>query len=341
MIEDLDYTVRVLWVENDPIVLDAYPLEADQYGIELVPVSCWDDAERELKKNYQRWDAIILDAKCKVHNDSMDKANSFLVTAFSSLAGLAAENSSIKPWFVLSGGEEEEIADLIPETREQWDVDRPQKYYQKALSAERKELWRRIPLIVKDYSNVVKLKSGPCKDVFRAIKECGMPDAVENYMLCLLLPIYFETTLKADYNDRFHYARKIIEHLFRSMVDHRIMPAALFPYGKVNLTWCCKFLMGKPSVESKVEIYNQIMTRVMAGNLLNIVNVSGSLLHSPGADEEKSKDIHPYFEQVSKSPFLLQSFALQLCDVFIWYNMFLAEHRDAEINALNWNEIKE
>lgn len=328
--------IKVLWVENDPQVLSSYPLEASDYGVDLHPVSCWDDAVYELSKNYLGWDAIILDAKCKVHSDSLDKATPFLMEAFLSLTKMAEKNNCIIPWFVLSGGSEEEISDLIPEARNQWEMGREKAYYQKALTSERLELWRRIPIIVQECSNIVKLKSGPCRSVFKAITQINLPPEVESMMISLLLPLYFDSTKNEQYNDRYSYVRKIIEHIFRSMESHKIIPPTLIQNGKVNLSWSCSFLAGKTSDSYAQVIYKAITTKTMAGNLMNMVNVTGSMLHTEGADPTKSKDIQPYLDSVTNSPFLLQSFVLQLCDVLIWYENYLRQHDDDELNALNW-----
>ena len=44
--------IQVLWVEDDPQITLTYPLEAAQYGIQLVPFSCWEDAEKAGQQSY-------------------------------------------------------------------------------------------------------------------------------------------------------------------------------------------------------------------------------------------------------------------------------------------------
>lgn len=43
--------IKILWVENDPEVLEAYPGEAYEYGLHLVPFTNWDEAELALKED--------------------------------------------------------------------------------------------------------------------------------------------------------------------------------------------------------------------------------------------------------------------------------------------------
>jgi DNA-binding NtrC family response regulator len=54
--------IQVLWVEDDPNITRTYPLEAARYGLQLVPFSCWEDAEKALVSEFERWSAIVLDA---------------------------------------------------------------------------------------------------------------------------------------------------------------------------------------------------------------------------------------------------------------------------------------
>lgn len=42
--------IKVLWVENDPEVIGAFPGEAYEYGIHLVPFTNWDDESRRSKR---------------------------------------------------------------------------------------------------------------------------------------------------------------------------------------------------------------------------------------------------------------------------------------------------
>ena len=91
--------IQVLWVEDDPMITSAYPNEADMVaGIELHPFPCWEEAEVELERNYEHWDAIILDAKCKYRKDDADKAEKFLSHVFPKIMTLAARKNRTIPW---------------------------------------------------------------------------------------------------------------------------------------------------------------------------------------------------------------------------------------------------
>lgn len=51
--------IQVLWVEDDSDNIQFYPIEASGYGLELVPFSCWEEAEKALISDFKRWSAII------------------------------------------------------------------------------------------------------------------------------------------------------------------------------------------------------------------------------------------------------------------------------------------
>ena len=56
---------QVLWVEDDQEVIKNFSMAAEKKNIQLTALNCWNDANIALASNYNRWDAIILDAKCK------------------------------------------------------------------------------------------------------------------------------------------------------------------------------------------------------------------------------------------------------------------------------------
>lgn len=58
--------IEVLWVDDEVQLHVPYKNLAKLNGINLVPFECWADAEKELLNDYNRWEAIILDRKCKL-----------------------------------------------------------------------------------------------------------------------------------------------------------------------------------------------------------------------------------------------------------------------------------
>ena len=212
--------IQVLWVEDDPQITLTYPLEAALYGIQLVPFSCWEDAEKVLISDFKRWSAIVLDAKCKYKHDSHDNAAVFLTQAIHTIDTICTNRHRILPWYVLSGGSEEELNDLIIDSREEWDGDwNHKKYYSK--TTDRDMLFQRIPYHAR-VSPEMQIRLVYYPDVFKAIRNLELD--VEIYMEELLLPIHARNYSGKEYNEKMTKIRKCIELIFQSMAKHGLLP---------------------------------------------------------------------------------------------------------------------
>ena len=206
--------IQVLWVEDDPVVTETFPLKAENFGLDLVPFPCWDDAKEALENDYDRWSAIILDAKCKHHKDSADSAVVFLREALKDISVLAVTKDRTIPWYVLTGGDTSEVSDSINDERLKWDKDwtdsTNKKYYSKNTDTEM--LYNRIQYHAQVSPRLQIQKM--YRNVFEAIEECKIDDEAYNALEDLLVPIHFPGEIDAsDYNDKFKKARVVELHL--------------------------------------------------------------------------------------------------------------------------------
>ena len=112
--------IQVLWVEDNVSIHDSFTLRAENFNIQLVPVECWEEAEPLLENDYQRWQAIILDAKCKYKKTDKDDPKKFLSHALDRIKDMSYRKGHTIPWYVLSGQAEDDIRDLIPPSRLDW-----------------------------------------------------------------------------------------------------------------------------------------------------------------------------------------------------------------------------
>lgn len=334
--------IQVLWVEDDEKVTKTYPVKAKLLGLQLVPHSCWDDAKVALEREYDRWSAIILDAKCKHHRESADNAVRFLGEALKDISTLAQKKGRTIPWYILTGGDETEVSDSINDDRMEWDSDwtvaKHKNYYSKA--TDRDELYRRIRYRASRSPRLQIQKM--YRDVFVAIEECKIGDEAYNALEDLLVPIHFPDEIEAsDYNDKFQKARDILEYIFRSMSAYGILP----DWGKqVNLTASSLLLDNidfknkddSPIVKSRARILPKELSRIMKV----MVNIIPPFCHSDSGIEDNVRK-KEYMTAVENSTFLLKSFTLQFCDLILWYRNYLREHPDKEENAKNWEIIDE
>ena len=337
--------IQVLWVENDPKVTKTYPQKAENFDLELVSFPCWDDAKAALERDYDRWAAIILDAKCKFHRDSDDNAVVFLREALKDIAAISKDKRRVIPWYVLTGGAESEVSDSINDDRLQWDKDwtdiKKKKYYSKNVDNE--DLYQRIRYHANKSAHIQIQEK--YRHVFEALEKCGIEEKGYKALIDLLVPIHFPNDIQdKDYNDKFEKARKVLEYIFRSMSSHGILP----DWGKqVNLQWSSCLLSGmhaKRKDEKKnevivIECKQQVIPPVFKRLLREMTGIIPAFCHS---DNKESKEIkkEEYLSNVDNSTFLLKSFTLQICDLILWYKNYLKDNNDYERNASNW-EIKD
>ncbi len=339
---DANDLIKVLWVEDDPDVTSTYPLEAENYDLELVPIGCWDDARVELENKFNQWSAIILDAKCRYHRDSDDNAIVFLREALDDISTICEKKGRIIPWYVLTGGDESEVSDSINDKRLKWDKDwtdsENKKYYSKNVDNEK--LFRRIRYHA--YKSPRIQIQEMYRHVFEAVEECGIDDNGYNALEDLLVPIHFPKDIKdKDYNDKFEKARTVLEYIFRSMSLYGILP----DWGKqVNLQWSSCLLSGMSAMRKDdkgndiiiIECKKQILPAVLREALRTMTRIIPAFCHSDNKEEKDVKK-EEYLSQVDDSTLLLKSFTFQICDFILWYRNYLKDNSDTKLNASNWD----
>ena len=325
--------IKVLWVENDPEVIEAYPMEAYEYGIHLVPFTNWDEAEVALKNDFDQWSAIILDAKCCLHSDSADNATVFLTNVFNSITQLCNGKRFI-PWFVLSGQAEDNIKDLVVESRKSWDGDWEKSYYDKA--TDREILYSRVRYFAEKFMSASMKIHHIYKEVFNAIDNLKLHDDVDNYLTDLLIELHFSNLDERNLNENYSKVRKSIEYIFKKMIELGMLP----PQQKIKLNWCSLILAGKQCLDKNKNITAEgtevVLPQILQDNIKCMIQTSGSSLHTDDEKDTETKHINDYLESVGNSAYLIKSYALQICDLILWLDKYAVAHPDKEINSLKW-----
>ena len=335
--------IQVLWVEDDPKVTETYPLKAEHFDLELVPFPCWDDAKAALESDYDRWSAIILDAKCKQHRESADNAIKFLGEALKDIAAISKAKRRVIPWYVLTGGSENEVSDSIIDDRLKWDSEwteqQHKKYYSK--NADNEALYERIrdhaqkstriqiqEMYREDYNQLSSLNKEVCEDITMILEAMHFPDSHPDF------------TPRLFYNPM----RKALECVFRLAKTAGIIPEEFFSGGKVNLNQCFMFLIGRDAEVLGYRYGNkgeQLAPRHINDMMSLIINLGNCSSHSTEqshptelSEEEILKyDSHIKYQGVN-SKLLVFSIALQFCEIVKWMNHYIAEHpnKDENIN---------
>lgn len=357
--------IQVLWVENDPLVTNSYPGEADMHGdLQLTVFPCLEEAEVALESDYDRWQAIILDAKCQYKKGDADKADRFLMNVITRIGKIAARKNRTIPWYVLSGQGEDDIRDLIPDINE-WDnswfkLTNRRFYskngkikYGKEERHERQLLFERIRTQVNLYKEELQIENDLYPDVFKALDDLDLAGEVGFHLMPLLRAIHFKGVSNADYNRRYLDLRKALEYIFRHMVKKGILPSNIVSKKEkdsVNLSWSSLFLGGTQpenlnEVKGSEKIFWSDIERLQAEPLLpkqlsswlkEAIFQTGGAAHTAEAEAEIAMNLDKYLPQVGGSPYMLRSLAMGLCDFILWNDNFLKEHPYEEINAITF-----
>lgn len=333
---DLDL-IQVLWVEDDPKIIQSYPIEAESKGLQLEQFSCWDDAKVALEDDYDRWSAIILDAKCKHHRDSADNAVKFLGAALKDIAVISKEKRRVIPWYVLTGGAESEVSDAIMEDREEWDSDwtviKNRNFYTK--SEDRMDLYDRI------LEHAKKSPRLQVKDMYRdSYKALYVLNKEASEIIIDIFEAMHYPSDHPDFNPVLYYnqLRRILEWNFRNANKYAIIPDVLVN-NIVNLNQCCCYLSGKPTLAIKPHLRygeddrDRIVPPYIENILFLILNLGNTNSHTTALDEKGKEKLESFFaSNVSNSRYLIFSLALQVCEVTLWLCNYIEKHQNIEEN---------
>ena len=119
--------------------------------------------------------------------------------------------------------------------------------------------------------------------------------------------------------------------------------------GKINLTWCSLIISGhdipdKNKENIKIKSLKNILPNVLKDSFHRLIEISASYEHAINKDatEEQhanSRQTSEFLNSIDNVPYLLCGMVMELCNIILWYANYLNEHRDEEINALNWEVI--
>lgn len=327
---------QVLWVEDDPNVIETYPLMAEQFDLELVHFPCWDDAKIALEYEFDRWSAIILDAKCKYHRDSADNAIVFLREALDDISTICENKGRIIPWYVLTGGDDSEVSDSINDKRLKWDKDwtdsTNKKYYSKNMDNEM--LYRRIRYHAKESPRLQmqKMYNG-------AIEQLEAISSNASEIILDILESMHYPDFHKDFNPILYYnqLRQILEYVFRKANEVGVIPdVCISTSDEVNLNQCCLYLCGKNADILHIRYGNpgeRLIPKHIQDMMFLILTLGNINSHTSKLtnDDERSLDLY-FHDNVFNSRYLIYSLTLQTCEIVMWMNRYIETHPNKEEN---------
>lgn len=322
---------KIMWLEESPFIIDQFKNKAKDYELELVPFNCWEDAKDALKSNVKGWGAIILNPQCKLGKGDRPKPQRFLPQVFCDITSISAKYNVIIPWYIFTSLQPSIFEDLVIKDREVFDAQWERPYY--SMDEDSDNLFARIKMQTSSIERT-KIRQGIHKDLFDKMNfltsYCFVPEDIAT-MEDILISLYEN---KESKRCNFVNLRKIIESLFNSMIQFKILPNDLRnSMGEVNLTACARLLAGMKCSNNGYEYHLQdtVLDNIAAYNLFNILNVCHGYAHA-ASSTEKRKDTNVYLDKTQTNN-LLHSCALQLADIILMYFYSLrASNQDSSTN---------
>ncbi len=350
---------KVLWVddqtfENGEITefYDGFQGRAESHGIELVPFDNWDEAEYSLKKDFNEYSAIILDAYCKIHKDDTEKEE-FITAVLPSLTNIFGEKRKVLPWYILSAGTMNNFGNVVNGARYQHskhEEDWGNMLYLKDtpdFEANPDRLFENITRIAKDMAmNVVLYRH---HDAFSYMGQNQLIDVrARKLMLRMLSALYYpEENIGFEYKG--NPLRHVLEYLFWSAYKYGLLPdecieeekgkkriavqlASLFMAGK-NVNYTPKdndsnkikhtVRWGKAPTGKDKNDGEAIFTEEIATCVNNIRIFTND-------DSHTNEDDPWYIDEERKDIFF--GYVLQMCHVISWYGKYIKSHSDRSEN---------
>lgn len=345
--------MKVLWVDNDPSVVEGTQLIAEQYGIDLPCFKNWEDAQKELEDNFGDYSAIVLDANCEFGADSVED-KTFLAYVMPRIAKLFGEQHAELPWYVLSAGTMDEF-DLVLQLVNTDDRKRHNDDWGKLLYYKDKRyddgttdldsLFRNIRKS-HESSHTARIHS-LYGDVFRTIADPRnmLDKEVEELLLPILTQLHFPETIKESTSyASFTQLRQVLEYLFRACNRTGLLADECIPKGKVNLQESINYLGGQDCRFVKVRYGSAgrgdfIFPELITDTLQQILRVANACTHTADEVPGKRNNVTEYLETAGALR-KLQSYALELCNVIVWYGKYVAKHPNAKENRKWCHSVK-
>lgn len=319
--------IKVLWLDDE---FDSEALKPTFIRMEkhFRLIKCYTKDEFMDKIESEEWDAIVLDVLDENLRD----------TGFQAAVRRILSKYKDEPWFVFSGQtdvtkKESDIRSMLNEEdchREYADI-----IYVK--SEHNDKLIEDIKGAVCNKSewqarNFVKSKYREVLSVFDIIGN----DSRESFFEILMA---IEDYKEIDHKVYYTQLRIVMEWIFRHANRIGLLHDKCVS-GKVNLTESSLFLAGEPTKHLKVKCAKQHFPKLIADNVKNLLFITGGASHTTEPDEKSIINLQNYWDS-TKSPYLLYSQTLILCDILLWYKKYSVANSCKVSNEALWKDIVE
>ena len=308
---------KVLWIDDEHEGMSGFKGDAKVNGIQFIPYKSLDKGITELKKNYLKYDGVLLDAKFfEFEDDVKGSEDTKNVHRFKEELLILTTKKSFEV-FVLTG---------------QAEAYEDKTFKQSFKNVYRKGIDEDIVALFNDIKNAGnKLKDTQLRHeynmVFDVCTERYIGEHAADNLLELLKHNGYETS-------GFNQLRKMIEDLFRAFHKYDLLPSEFVQPNNVAISPSSRFLCGKKQKDTTQPIYKKYRLNEDAVLPHQIANYFESILKVTQPGSHRSYiDAHV---STLKTPYLFKSVLYQLMDVMIWFKQYV----DDEPKTQNWKLLE-
>lgn len=296
-----------------------------RHGIHLDSFEFAIDGVSHLEHNLEKYHAVILDAKGWYDKKEAVTKTYGMHEAIKSIERLAYQK--YVPYYVLTAQ-----GDLVGDEEFTYSVGKDKVYY-KYSSEDVERLLKQIEDDAKHNNRLqTKVFYHEALNILSSINK----DASE-VLLDILEALHYPKD-NSKFNPLLYYnqLRQILEHIFTEANKYQIIPNACFQKDKVNIDQCYRYLVGSDCEVLELrygEIGESIVPKHIADMLSMILYLGNIKSHYTKLTDRDKLKLDGYLnDDVGKSHYLIYSLTFQICEIIIWMNNYIKEHRDIIAN---------
>ena len=330
---------KVLWVDDDESIVASTQQIADDYDIELVHFTNWEDAEPNFRANFQEYSAIILDANCKIKRDDVEQGE-FIPVVKDIISRICGEKRKFIPSYIFSAGTMEGFSYMIKGPQYQHSFYEEEYgrllYYKDAPDDSDQastKMFENIKRIAKDKSlNTVMYRH---RDVFGCIgKDRYIDSKARRLMLKMLSALYYpEENIYFEYEG--NPLRKVMEYVFRAANKVGLLPKECIEKDdQINLLESNRYMSGMNTKHSHIRYGEEGKDTIFPEYLGHITKA----IIEFGSIDSHTNETSPYtiddkdLTLTDNEKELFFSYVLQLCHIIKFFAKFVEQHSDVEEN---------
>lgn len=325
---------KVLWIDDDETIHEAYQQLADLHGIDLVTFTNWEEARPVFEADFDEWTAVVLDAFCQLTSEPVLDQH-FLNEVVGDLKTKFAERRKLIPWYVLSAGTMEKFEDIISSInlsdRRKLEQDWGKLVFLKDEYADEIALFNAIRKVGEKMSiNTVLYRH---KELFKYVGVNTIFGAdARRILLDSLSVLYFPEEKQGVIYTTNNPLMQILEIVLRSMIEKGLLPDECMNDKGPIVKKCCELLLGETVEFQEKSVVIKMDHKYPLGQVPELMKLSKDYRNT-GSHPTEDKSIFIITNDKRESFF---GYLMQLCHIIIEIGSFIEKHPDIESNKLNF-----